>query len=727
MSWWLARRSLGDDRAGLAVVAAAAVVVGVIAAALSAVPGVLAAQDRSRAVLTASDSSDETGLRASYRRWAWRDRYSINVVLVGVDGDPAPLPAGLSRLPAPGEVMASPQVLRDARTDPQLAVVLGDRPQRLPALVVPNSRSRMLLIGVDAQSLAQSGRPPTAVWGGTADFRLRDPVEVPGAVALAVALVLLPSLWLLAAAQGAYASRRQRRAALLVAVGVHHRRAARLATMPARVAAVVGVLLAQPLALALSHLVTHVPGTAASWWPGQVQVTWWGLLGSLAIALVVGRRRSSRALASGADDLWRDPDAQEDAAAVAPSRGTGGTVPRAVALMVLAGCTWTALAASGQVRADDSRYVPAVLAVLLAVGAATSASVTALLATAAGRALVRLRSKPAHLVAGARLRAGTGLSSAPRRLMAGTLILLMAVAPVVAQVAPRDTAAQVANERAGRVLVTVLEVTDPGVAARVLSRPEVLVAAVPEYGDDGRVAYRLSCDGFRLVAGASGLEDCSTGAPATADPSTGALAASLDGSGRWVFVGEPTLPASTWQAPPDTGEQAPLIVAVEDAASAQSLAAALARTDPVLDVSARTGGLIGGLDQGYARLQSWLIAGMLWLVLTMIAGLAVHTFAETRRAALAEDGPRRLGVSDAFLTRAKALELGVAAASFVVVVGSGLFIVRDAATGWVRSDPLPPGWAGALLGLLLLAATTDVLAPLLARRLRPTPEATAQS
>jgi len=260
----------------LVTAAAVALGVGLLLAALAGVNG-LHAQAGRGAWLDTSAQAPRPAPAAGRLWWlSSTDQFgnqAINRVDVAAAGPGAPVPPGLSRLPGPGDYVASPALTALLRSEP--ANELRDRfPGRLTgtigAAALPSPDSLIIVVGHTARQLSQApgaaevgaiqrtpascyACPSTIGSGPILQFILAG-----GAVAL-----LLPVLILIATASRLSAARREERFAAMRLVGATPRQISVVSAVEAVVAAVAGVAAGFALFFAFRPLLYHVPFTGA--------------------------------------------------------------------------------------------------------------------------------------------------------------------------------------------------------------------------------------------------------------------------------------------------------------------------------------------------------------------------------------------------------------------------------------------------------------------------------
>ena len=274
------RLTMGSGREALlrVLVTAAAVALGVglLLAAMAGINGLHAQSDRgawlNSAVQPTPPNSPASGL------W-WEpstDTFGgqlIDRIDVAAAGPGAPIPPGVSRLPGPGQYVASPELVSLLRSQP--AEALRDRyPGRLVGTIssagLPSPNSLIIVIG---HSVGQLSTQPAAIEIGAIHHDLANcyacqsvvgsgPVLEFILVGGAVALVL-PVLILIATASRLSAVRREERFASMRLIGATPHQISTISAVEAVIAALAGVVLGFGLFFTVRPLLYHVPFTGA--------------------------------------------------------------------------------------------------------------------------------------------------------------------------------------------------------------------------------------------------------------------------------------------------------------------------------------------------------------------------------------------------------------------------------------------------------------------------------
>ncbi|HTU37134.1 MAG TPA: FtsX-like permease family protein [Acidimicrobiales bacterium] len=264
---------------------AVALGVGLLLAALAGINGLHAQSERAAWL----DSAVQPTPATSPTSGLWWDPSTdsfgsqlIDQIDVAATGPDAPVPPGMSRLPGPGQYVASPALVSLLRSQP--ADELRDRyPGRLVGTIgnagLPSPDSLIVVIG---HTPSQLSGEPGAIEIGAIHHSLANcygcqnpvgsgPVLEFVLVGAAVALVL-PVLILIATASRLSAVRREERFASMRLVGATPRQIATISAVEAVVAAFAGVVAGFVLFFALRPLLYHVPFTGAPFAQGDLSL-----------------------------------------------------------------------------------------------------------------------------------------------------------------------------------------------------------------------------------------------------------------------------------------------------------------------------------------------------------------------------------------------------------------------------------------------------------------------
>ncbi|MGI8682466.1 MAG: FtsX-like permease family protein [Mycobacteriales bacterium] len=219
----------------------------------------------------------------------------ITVVRVAAVGR-APVPPGLARLPAPGEIAVSPALralLRDPANGVLRARYAGPVVATVGAAGLIGPHELLAYVGVQRSALHAEAEPLPA-FGAVSAFRdLPAPGEVRVAVGLALVGLLVPVLVFIATATRLSAAARERRLAAIRLVGATPEQARLLAAAEAGVAATVGAVLGGVLFLALRQVAAAALPVPAGVFPADLappaEQAGLVLLGAPVLAVATGR------------------------------------------------------------------------------------------------------------------------------------------------------------------------------------------------------------------------------------------------------------------------------------------------------------------------------------------------------------------------------------------------------------------------------------------------------
>jgi len=670
--------------------------VAVLLLAASVPPALSAQQARQRAAgysLTAADGAADRMLLARDAPDTFRGT-ELSVVHVEAGGPHAPVPPGLDRVPAPGEIAVSP-ALADLLDAPDAGLLRARYPQHRVAVIGKAGLSgpRTMLAYVGARGLPRGNGILAFGRGSTAEI---SPLLV-ALLVVGVVVLLFPVVVFVVISARLSGSERDRTLAAVRLVGASAPQARRIAAGEALVGAVTGLVLgaagfaaARPLAQWQSFAgVTPFADDLVPSWPLTALIAVAVPLLAV-VATTAALRRTvieplgvTRRATTARRRLWWRP--------VAPVAGT-------VVLLVL-------IRQGVVARGADGGRMPLVAGILLVL-----MGVPAVLPWLLDQVLRRVRfDTPALQLATGRLRAETG---PPARVVAGLGVVLagaigmstlLAAAGDRYQVAPRQPAAPVAvvqvegEPSAG--LAEALRRTPGVLAAQTLQRYEavatdgsgtmislyvapcaalegVLGRGTCRDGDSFRARPAWSAGDDDLAPGAAvrvvGTDDDSSGGVAWRIPRTaaGTARAELPFAGLLATPGAVPDLSRTQAFPVLAARYDPAAPDVEDrlrtaATAALQWRAHLAFTQPVV---------LTGDQKPYQDIRRGLLAGTL-LTLTLAATTMVVAAAEQVRerrrpfAVLAATGvPRALLARSVLWQNAVPLVLAVAVADAVGVL-----------------------------------------------------------
>ncbi|CAM3138581.1 FtsX-like permease family protein [Stackebrandtia soli] len=296
LAWRLVRA--GGWRALLAQTLTIAAVVLATALLLFAVSGNYAFADRAdRTTWRQADSvpeSDATAIEAYAIDYVDDLPYS-RIDLAAIPGEVAPVPPGLDRFPAPGEVWVSP-ALRDLignLPNDRLADRFGDITGVLGDEALAHADELVVVVGNKADSPAMTAQRFGPGSTFIADFdsgRTADPYGLYRALmGIATVLMVVPLLVFGGASARLTVARRDERLATLRLIGATPGQVVRMTAVEAVIAAFVGAIGGTLLYLAATPLLAQIPIDGASWFVGDLIPPPLWIAGSLvAVPLLVG-------------------------------------------------------------------------------------------------------------------------------------------------------------------------------------------------------------------------------------------------------------------------------------------------------------------------------------------------------------------------------------------------------------------------------------------------------
>lgn len=705
MTAWIGVRLLRyrSQRWSLVVLGATAFVSGLVLLSLCSVPGVISAQSRASAALELVDTGSPTGLAGQTTYWEWRDDRRIQIIRMGLTGAAVePDIPGVNEVPKPGHVRLSPQLEVDLRNDSDLRAAF---PQHIDGLIysaaLASSRDRVAYVGVSAESLRQAGFEATQRFGAPApSLQGTSATAIVLGVGTIVIFLGVPLTALFLGAFGLLAQPRRTQVRLLVILGLRDRRARHVVCADGVLVGLASSVTSIGAFALGAHFITSVPLTPAVWTSGQSHLTVSGVVLSLLAPLIASAIAAGR-IESGARPIR--------------GRSRKSVISPFVGLAVGAAGI-AAVLASSRVRADSSPVSAAlVLASLLLAGIGMPMLIRAL-QLVTGQKLLRWSGRgAASVMSGARLSRGTWGGGRSATLLVSTFILSLAIAPLVAQVAPRDTQTALLNERAGRVVALVSPAPAAAVQAKIAAIPGVMSVAPPmatKGEDSAKLRYIFDCASARRLLFTS---TCVPGRVITMDQLDPVVGASFPLLGDWEFV--------EGDSGPDAGivnrQDTPLIVLVSDEDSYWRVSAAARGLDPQLDVEANLGGLIGGSDQAYLAMQRWLRVGLGLLVIASGILAALMAFTDIRERGQLHRTLKSLGASGGQARKSLIVEVCVRSATVVLGAALGGLATSFAARGWASAEPLPPGWIAGTFAVLMATLMVGFITSLAAASMPP--------
>lgn len=228
--------------------------------------------------------------------WELRADYfegeQIGRVDVAATGRYSPVPPGISALPGPGELYASPAMAALLRDTP--AGELADRyPGKLIGTIrpegLPSPDSLIIVVGHDADSLAQDGKaqlvtgisttvPSDCRSGGCAVGVGINADGITLILAVVAALLVVPVLIFIGGASRLSAARREERFAAMRLIGATPRQISVISTVESCIAAVMGVGLGFALFFAMRPALAQIPFTGSRFYSADLALSWGDVL-----------------------------------------------------------------------------------------------------------------------------------------------------------------------------------------------------------------------------------------------------------------------------------------------------------------------------------------------------------------------------------------------------------------------------------------------------------------
>jgi hypothetical protein len=301
----------GREAAARLVMISAAVAVGValLLATLAGINAVNHQNDRWTWLNTGYTEATKAQSGVSPLWWNLRGDYfdgeTVGRIDVAATGPDSPVPPGIPRLPGPGEYYASPELakLLDKTPASQLGDRFGHPGQRIG--VLPDS----LLPAPDALLVVVGQHPETmeAMAGATRVTSILDKLPadctrcivgiradgldlVLSVVALAF---LFPVLMFIGTATRLSAARREQRFAAMRLIGATPRQISVISTVESTVAAAIGTVIGFALFLLLRNPMASIPFTGSPFFPDDLALNLWDILG-VAVGVPVGAAIAAR-------------------------------------------------------------------------------------------------------------------------------------------------------------------------------------------------------------------------------------------------------------------------------------------------------------------------------------------------------------------------------------------------------------------------------------------------
>lgn len=358
--------------------------------ALSVSPGLGARGDRTawRTATPAADPATAPALQGT-RTDGYRGREIVVVDLAATGRGTPPVPPGLDRVPAPGEVVLSPALADLVASEP--AEALGDRfPDTVVGRVGPEGRAIAddLVAVVGHAPDAMPGREATPIAGFATvggDTELRDHQVM---AQLAAVLLVVPTVLLVGALARLTAAQREQRLAGLRLVGATPGLVVAVTALETAAAALVGAVGGVATYLAVLPAAARIELAGAPFTVADLRLGAGALLAAVAVVPVLAAVSATVALRR---------------VVIGPlgvSRRTSGRRPRVVRLLAVP-LAWVGLVVTAGGMSDGDSTTP----IILGLGAVilTLAVVGPWLTWVVGALMARLGRRPGPVLAGRRI------------------------------------------------------------------------------------------------------------------------------------------------------------------------------------------------------------------------------------------------------------------------------------------------------------------------------------
>jgi FtsX-like permease family len=300
----------GREAAARLVMISAAVAVGValLLATLAGANAVNRQNDRWTWLNTGNTEVTKTVQSISPLWWDLRydyfDGQDVGRIDVAATGPDSPVPPGIPRLPGPGEYYASSELakLLDKTPSLQLGDRFGQDARRigiLPDSMLPAPDSLLVVVGQRPEAMeamAGATKVTSILDKVPPDCRCITGINADGMklVLSVVALAFLfPVLMFIGTATRLSAARREQRFAAMRLVGATPRQISVISTVESTVAAVIGTVIGFTVFLLLRDPLASVPFTGSPFFPDDLALNLWDVLG-VAVGVPVGAAIAAR-------------------------------------------------------------------------------------------------------------------------------------------------------------------------------------------------------------------------------------------------------------------------------------------------------------------------------------------------------------------------------------------------------------------------------------------------
>lgn len=187
--------------------------------------------------------------------------HQIHPKVIAATGPASPVPPGLDHLPAPGEVMVSPEV-RKLLDSPDGAALRGRIPGTVVGVIgrsgIPDPGDKVMFIGARPEQLAGDQKPEEVYGYGAERDGFGGSIIIVSMLAPAAVVLVLPLLIFVTTASRMGAAQRERRLAALRLIGLDARQVRRVAAGESLVGAAAGLIVGVGFFLVLREWIDDI-------------------------------------------------------------------------------------------------------------------------------------------------------------------------------------------------------------------------------------------------------------------------------------------------------------------------------------------------------------------------------------------------------------------------------------------------------------------------------------
>lgn len=187
--------------------------------------------------------------------------HQIHPKVIAATGPDSPVPPGLDRLPAPGEVMVSPEVRR-LLDSPDGAALRNRIPGTVVGVIgrsgIPDPGDKVMFIGARPEQLAGDQKPEEVYGYGAERDGFGGSIIIVSMLAPAAVVLVLPLLIFVTTASRMGAAQRERRLAALRLIGLDARQVRRVAAGESLVGAAAGLIVGVGFFLVLREWIDDI-------------------------------------------------------------------------------------------------------------------------------------------------------------------------------------------------------------------------------------------------------------------------------------------------------------------------------------------------------------------------------------------------------------------------------------------------------------------------------------